>query len=185
VPVDPSSRPPPASPLDDADGDLDVLVPKLYAELRALAHAQRMRHGANETLNTTALLHEAYLKLSAPEAAWESRQHFFRSAARVMRHVMVDHARRARSAKRGGTTPDLPLDEAWMRPLPEGLDLAALDEALTRLAVLDARQAEIVDLRFFVGLTIDETADVMGLSPATVKRDWTVARAWLYDAMKA
>lgn len=184
MPVDPFLRPLPDRSVDDAEGDLGTLVPQLYAELRTLAHAQRMRHGANETLNTTALLHEAYLKLSRPDAAWESRQHFFRSAARVMRHVMVDHARRAHSAKRGGSQDDLPLDEAWMRPVPEGLDLAALDEALTRLSGLDARQAEIVDLRFFVGLTIDETADVLGLSPATVKRDWTVARAWLYDAMK-
>lgn len=168
-------------------GDPDALlalVPLLYGELRTLAHAQRLRHGAAETLNTTALLHEAYLKLSATDAAWASRQHFFRVAARVMRQVMVDYARRQKAGKRGGPQSDLLLDEAWMRPVPDGLDLDALDEALTRLAALDARQAEVVELRYFVGLTIEEAAEVLGVAPATVKRDWTVARAWLHDALK-
>lgn len=163
---------------------LQALVPLVYGELRALAHAQRLRYGAAETLNTTALLHEAYLKMSASDAAWANRQHFFRVAARVMRQVMVDYARRQKADKRGGAQSDLALDEVWMRPLPDDLDLEALDEALTRLAALDARQAEVVDLRFFVGLTIEEAADVLGVAPATVKRDWTVARAWLYASLK-
>lgn len=163
----------------------DALVPVVYTELRALAHAQRMRHGAADTLNTTALLHEAYLRLAGSSLAWQDRLHFFRTAARAMRQAMVDHARRRRAAKRGGPAPDLSFDEAWMRPLPVGVDLEALDEALARLAALDARQAEVVELRYFIGLTIEETADVLGIAPATVKRDWTVARAWLHDALRA
>ncbi len=163
----------------------DALVPIVYDELRTLAHAQRLRHGAADTLNTTALLHEAYLRLSDGGAAWDDRAHFFRTAARVMRHVMVDAARRRRADKRGGGVAPLPLDERWMRPLPDALDPDALDEALTQLARLDPRQAEVVELRYIVGLTIDETADVLGIAPATVKRDWTVARAWLYDALKS
>ncbi len=129
-----------------------ALAAVVYDELRALARAQRRRHGASDTLNTTALLHEAYLRLaSSDDAAWDDRGHFFRTAARVMRHVMVDEARRRRAAKRGSGATAVPLDEAWMRPLPESVDPDALDEALVRLAALDARQAEIVDLRFFVG----------------------------------
>lgn len=166
-------------------GALQALVPLVYSELRSLAHVQRLRHGAAETLNTTALLHEAYLKMSASDEVWANRRHFFRVAARVMRQVMVDYARRQKAAKRGGEQADLLFDEAWMRPLPDDLNLEALDEALTRLAALNARQAEVVDLRFFVGFTIEEAAIVLDVAPATVKRDWTAARAWLYASLKS
>ena len=107
-------------------GALQALVPLVYSELRSLAHVQRLRHGAAETLNTTALLHEAYLKMSASDEVWANRRHFFRVAARVMRQVMVDYARRQKAAKRGGEQADLLFDEAWMRPLPDDLDLEAL-----------------------------------------------------------
>ncbi len=186
------STPPPApgpqgaGPLraaDDGTLDVDGLVAQLYAELRVLARAQRQRHGAAETLNTTAVVHEAYEKLSAYDAAWADRRHFFRTAARVMRQIMVDYARRRHADKRGGPSADVPFDDRWMVPAAGEMDLDALDEALTRLAELDARQAAVVEMRYFVGLTIEETADVLGLAPATVKRAWTVARAWLYDAL--
>jgi RNA polymerase sigma factor (TIGR02999 family) len=168
------------------DGDaaaLDRMLPLVYDELQALARRQRLRQGGAETLNTTALVHEAYLKLAGRGRAAEIRRAFFRIAARVMRDVLVDHARAQAAQKRGGGAPALPLD-ALPVALPEQAGpLVALDEALTRLATLDARQAEVVELRYFVGLTIPEAAEVLGLSPATVKRDWTAARAWLYHAL--
>jgi RNA polymerase sigma factor (TIGR02999 family) len=162
---------------------LDRLLPLVYGELRALAHRQRLRQGAAETLNTTALVHEAYEKLARGSASWNDRAHFFRVAAKAMRQVLVDYARAQTAAKRGGEAPVLPLDEARLLPTERAAEVVALDEALGRLLVLDPRQGEVVELRYFVGLTIPETADVLGLSPATVKREWTAARAWLYREM--
>ncbi|MEP0545632.1 MAG: sigma-70 family RNA polymerase sigma factor [Rhodothermales bacterium] len=165
------------------EGDPDALnrlVPILYEELRALAHRQRMRRRPSETLNTTALVHEAYEKLARSGGSFANRHHFFRVAARIMRSVLVDHARAQRRQKRGGGQRPLSLDEEFFVPPQRTEHLLALDEALTRLTALDARQAEIVELRYFVGLTIPEAADVLDLSPATVKRDWAVARAWLH-----
>ncbi|HLT45946.1 MAG TPA: sigma-70 family RNA polymerase sigma factor [Rubricoccaceae bacterium] len=164
-------------------GALDRLLPLVYAELRALAHRQRLRQGAAETLNTTALVHEAYEKLAHAGTAWSDRAHFFRVAARAMRQVLVDYARARTAAKRGGDARPLPLDEADLLPLERANEVVALDEALGRLSALDPRQGEVVELRYFVGLTIPETAEVLGLSPATVKREWTAARAWLYREM--
>jgi RNA polymerase sigma factor (TIGR02999 family) len=168
----------------DGDGAaLDRLLPLVYDELRALAHRQRLRQGGAETLNTTALVHEAYLKLAGrADGRYEDRLHFFRVAARVMRDVLVDYARAQRAAKRGGA-PALPLDALRLAVAEQAAPILALDEALTRLTALDARQAEVVELRYFVGLTIPEAADVLGRSEATVKRDWTAARAWLYHAL--
>jgi RNA polymerase sigma factor (TIGR02999 family) len=163
---------------------LDALLPLIYDELHRLAHAQRQRQSAYNTLNTTALVHEAYLKLAGKDAlSWQNRIHFFRVAARAMRDIVVDYARRQRAAKRGGTAPDLSL--ADLPPLPDMQtdEVLGLHDALDRLEVFDERQARIIELRYFVGLTIEETAEVLNLSPATVKRDWTTARAWLYREM--
>ena len=166
---------------------LDRLLPLVYDELRALAARQRRRRGGPETLNTTALVHEAYEKLARAEAAWNDRTHFFRVAARAMRQVLVDYARAQQAAKRGGAATPLPFETAEavgaVVPADRTDEVVALDEALDRLAALDPRQGEVVELRYFVGLTIPETADVLGLSPATVKRDWTAARAWLHREM--
>ncbi|MEM1115270.1 MAG: ECF-type sigma factor [Bacteroidota bacterium] len=166
------------------DGDpeaVDRLIPLVYDELRALARRQRQRQGADETLNTTALVHEAYEKLA--RGSFADRQHFFRIAARAMREVLIGHARHHGRAKRGGGARPLPLTEAALATPAAPEHLLALDEALTRLGALDARQAEVVELRYFTGLTIPEAAEVLGLSPATVKRDWTAARAWLHAAL--
>ena len=159
---------------------VDRLIPLVYEELRQLAHRQR---NGQETLNTTALVHEAYEKLA--RGTFADRQHFFRIAARAMREVLIAHARTQGRQKRGGGVRPLPLIEGVLSPPAEPERVVALDEALTRLADLDARQAEVVELRYFVGLTIPEAADVMGLSPATVKRDWVAARAWLHAALSA
>jgi RNA polymerase sigma factor (TIGR02999 family) len=166
----------------DADA-LERLLPIVYDELRSLAHSVRARSGGAETLNTTALVHEAYEKLARGAAHWEDRSHFFRVAAKAMRQVIINYATARQAAKRGGTHSPIALDAERLVPPERAGPLLALDEALTRLGVLDARQAQIVELRYFVGLTIPETAEVLGLSPATVKRDWSTARAWLHDAI--
>ena len=166
-------------------GALDRLLPLVYTELRQLAHRQRSRRGGGETLNTTALVHEAYIKLARQDAGWNDRAHFFRTAARAMRQILVDDALRRRTAKRGGGLPDAELDEGRVAQEAKDDEVVALDEALTRLEALDPRQGEVVTLRYFVGLTIPETADVLGLSAATVKREWTSARAYLHRALAA
>jgi RNA polymerase sigma factor (TIGR02999 family) len=163
-------------------GALDRLLPILYDELRGLAHRERRRRGAAETLGTTALVHEAYEKLARADGGWSDRAHFFRVAATAMRQVIVDYARAQHAQKRGGG----PARSLTNVP-PLGLavdadadDVLALDMALDRLAELDARQSEVVQLRYFAGLTVPEAAEVLDVSPATVKRDWTAARAWLH-----
>ncbi|MEM1056787.1 MAG: sigma-70 family RNA polymerase sigma factor [Bacteroidota bacterium] len=162
---------------------LDRLVPIVYDELRALARSQRHRRGADETLNTTALVHEAYERMAGTETPYVNRQHFFRVAARVMRSVIVDRARAQSAQKRGGKGRPMELDEERLVPPERAEEVIALDEALSRLSMLSERQGEVVQLRYFVGLTIEETAEVLSISPATVKREWTVARAWLHDAL--
>ncbi|MEM8599885.1 MAG: ECF-type sigma factor [Bacteroidota bacterium] len=161
---------------------LDQLIPLVYEELRALAHQQRL-HRPSDTLNTTALVHEAYEKLVRGGRAFANRQHFFRVAAKAMRGVLVDHARARQAKKRGGGERPLPLDETRLVPPAQAREVLALDEALTRLEARHARQAEVVTLRYFVGLTIAEAATVLGLSEATVERDWAVARAWLHHTL--
>lgn len=161
---------------------LDALVPLIYAEL----HRQAARFLRNErrfqTLQTTALIHEAYLKLiDQPEIQWQSRTQFFAFAAKVMRHILVDHARSKLREKRGGERAKVPLEEAAMIAIDEQeIDLIALDEALKGLAKIDEQQARVVELRYFGGLSLEDTAEALKISRATAARDWQVARAWLY-----
>ena len=165
----------------------DELLPLVYDELRRLSRGQRRKARPYQTLNTTALIHEAYLKLADRDepASFQDRQHFFRVAARAMRDVAVDYARRQQAEKRGGGDAQVTFDES-VNPAEKKLDeVLALEEVLRRLEQLDARQAQVVELRYFAGFSIPETAEIMGISPATVKREWVAARAWLYRAMQA
>ena len=160
---------------------LDQLLPQVYAELRRLAASYFRRERPHHTLQPTALVHEAFVKLVDQRAVrWQNRAHFFGIAAQLMRRILVDHARARDAAKRGAGEAPLSLEE-WQLTAP-GVDfeILALDEALTRLASIDPRQSRVVELRFFAGLTMDETAEVLHVSPATVGREWTLARAWLY-----
>jgi RNA polymerase sigma factor (TIGR02999 family) len=170
------------------DGDAaarEELIPLLYQDLRQLARRTLASRRAGHTLQSTALVHEAYLRLAGPQRArWQSREHFFAVAARAMRHILVDHARRRQAGKRGGGRVTLTLDES-VAPAPEReLDLVALDDALGALAALDPAQSQLVELRFFGGLSIEAAARVMGISPATVKREWATARSWLYAELQ-
>jgi len=161
---------------------IDRLMPVVYAELRAIAARHLARESPGHTLQSTALVHEAYLRLiDQRRVRWQNRAHFFGIAAQMMRRIMVDHARGAHRDKRGGPAPTLSLDAAMAVSEPTAdVDVIALDDALTALAAIDPRGARIVELRFFSGLTIEETAEVLVLSPGTIKRDWSTARAWLY-----
>ncbi len=162
----------------------DQLVGQLYGELHAIARAQRRRLGAPETVNTTAVVHEAYAKLGGRQGGvdFADRTHFFRVAARAMRDVIVDYARARHAAKRGGGAA-VSLDA--LGPLAAGpfdpTEVLSVDAALAHLERLDAEAARVVELRYFAGLSVDETAEALGLSPSTVKRRWTLARAWLYQ----
>jgi RNA polymerase sigma factor (TIGR02999 family) len=159
---------------------LDRLTPLVYVELRQLATRFMRRERPGHTLQTTALIHEAYLRLiDANDVHWQGRAHFFAIAANIMRRILVEHARRRNADKRGGSIVRLPLDETLAVADETDVDLLAIDEALDRLATVDPQQARIVELRFFSGLSVEETAAALGVSPKTVKRDWSVARAWL------
>jgi len=158
----------------------------VYDDLRRVAAAALRRERADHTLQPTALVHEAYLRLAeAPDGQWHSRHHFLATAARAMRRILVDHARSRNAHKRGSGKARVPLDEVDVASPTVGadLDLVALDEALARLAALDARQARIVELRFFGGLTVEETALIVDVSTRTVKREWQMARVWLKREM--
>jgi RNA polymerase sigma factor (TIGR02999 family) len=156
------------------------LMPLVYDELRRLADHYLRRERPDHTLQPTALVHEAYLKLiDQTRVDWQNRAHFFGVAAQLMRRILVDHARRHQAEKRGGFQQRLSLDEAVDYSQTRDVDLVKLDDALTALAKFDARQSRIVELRFFGGLTIEETAEALGISPATVKVDWSMAKAWL------
>jgi RNA polymerase sigma factor (TIGR02999 family) len=160
---------------------LKALLPLVYEELRRLAHHQLQAERPNHTLQGTALVHEAYLRLMGQEPLrLDNRAHFFAVASHLMRQVLVDYARKHVAAKRGANSLTLSLDEAVALPRKRDLNLVALDDALKKLAARDARQSRVVEMRFFGGLSIDETSQVLKISPATVKREWTVARAWLY-----
>ena len=165
---------------------LDELTPLVYDELRDLAeHYMRLERG-DHTLQPTALVHEAYLRLTgARRPRFENRVHFYGAAAQAMRRILVDHARRRLAQKRGEAPALVNLDEADTVGIDLRLDLVALDEALTSLAAIAARPARVVELRYFGGLSIDETAAVLDVAPATVKRHWAFARAWLYRALCA
>ena len=163
---------------------LDELLPAIYDELRRLATAYLRRERPDHTLQATALVHEAFLKLVDQRSVqWQNRAHFFGIAAQAMRRILVDHARAHVASKRGSGERPLSLDEAVVVGPGIDVDVLALDEALTRLADLDPQQARVVELRFFGGLTMDETAEVLHISPATVGREWTLAKAWLYAAL--
>jgi RNA polymerase sigma-70 factor (ECF subfamily) len=167
-----------------ASGDqaaLDELLPLVYDDLRRQARRYMRAQPAGHTLQTTALVHEAYLRLVGQSSVeWKGRAHFFGVAAKAMRSILVDHARARGAAKRGGSARTITLDEARAIAGPQAsVDVLALDEALGRLAELDSRKSRLVELRYFGGLGIDEAAAVLGVSPATVKREWTTARAWL------
>jgi RNA polymerase sigma factor (TIGR02999 family) len=160
---------------------LDQLLPQIYAELRRLASSYLRRERPDHTLQATALVHEAFIKLVDQRAVrWQNRAHFFGIAAQAMRRILVDHARAHSAEKRGSGERAVSLDEAVALVGAPSVDLLALDEALTRLATIDPQQSRVVELRFFGGLTIEETAEVMDVSPATVGREWTLAKAWLY-----
>jgi RNA polymerase sigma factor (TIGR02999 family) len=168
---------------------LDALVPLVYAELRQQARRALRREGEGHTLQPTALVHEAWLRLAGQHhAQWEGRTQFFAVAAQVMRRVLVDHARARQADKRGGGAQHVSLGDADRRPAAgaaaegasmDAVDVLALDDALTRLAALDPRKAKLVELRYFVGLSIPEAAEALGVSLATVGREWAVARLWL------
>jgi len=157
---------------------LDSLLPLVYDELRRVAHNYLQRERLDHTLQSTAVVHEAYLRLVEGAIEFQNREHFFAVSAQLMRQILVDYARRHRSLKRDGGY-KLALDEALKLP-SKNVDLVNLDDALKELASMDARQGRIVELRFFGGLSIEETADVLSLSEATVERSWASARAWLY-----
>ena len=161
---------------------LNELLPHVLAELRRQADRYLRRERQNHTLQTTALVNEAYLKLAGQNnVEWQNRGHFFAVAAQAMRRILVDYAKQRHRAKRGGSNEDLPLEEALLAAADEAnIDVAALDEALTRLARFDERQERLIELRYFGGMTLDEAADLMGISRATAAREWQVAKAWLY-----
>jgi RNA polymerase sigma factor (TIGR02999 family) len=166
------------------DGRSDAapqLMPLVYDELHRLAGRQMRRERSDHTLQATALVHEAYLRLvNQPQRTWQNRAHFIAVAAQVMRRLLVDYARARRTSKRGSEPQRVPLEQEPLITEEQSEEVVSLDEALERLAQLDERQSRIVELRFFGGLTVDETAEVLCISSKTVKRDWTLARAWLH-----
>jgi len=162
----------------------DELVPLVYDELRKIARRCLAGQRSSHTLQPTALVHEAYLRLAGRDSiVWTDRIHFFAMAAQIMRQILVDHARKRKTAKRGGDTITVVVDDVSATSQQPSIDVLALDDALKRLATLDPRQSQIVELRFFGGLSIEKTAEVVKVSPATAKRDWTTARLWLHQAM--
>lgn len=163
---------------------LDRLMPVVYEELRRIAarhfHSERPGH----TLQPTALVHEAYLRLTGETRIhWRGRAHFFGVAATLIRNILVDHARSQKAAKRGGSASRLPFEEAFAVPTDNAPTILAVDDALQALAKIDPQQSRIVELRYFAGLTIDETASLLGVSPSTVKREWILAKAWIFRAL--
>ena len=159
---------------------LDELLPLVYQELHALAKAKLGGNARQHTLSPTALVNEAYLRLVRQKSkAWKDSKHFYRAAANAMRCILINHARNRRRDKRGGGAARVPLDDHVLKFEERAFDLLALDEALTRLEQRDARQMDVVELRFFAGLTVAETASVLGVSKRTVEEDWSLARAWL------
>jgi len=159
---------------------LETLGPLVYQELRRMARGYMKRERPDHTLQSTALVHEAYMRLVDQRVAWQGREHFFAIAAQMMRRILVDHAKKNRSAKRGAGARPLSLAEPLVVAAKPDKDLVALDEALERLARHDPQRSRIVELRFFGGLSNEECAAVLGISPATVQRQWAGARAWLY-----
>ena len=174
--------------IDWSNGDpvaLDQLMPMVYSELRSLASRYLRRERIDHTLQPTALVNEAYLRLVDQRSVrWQNRAHFFGVAAQMMRRILVDHAKSHHRAKRGGGARNVSLDEAIGVTDERAAGLVALDEALTRLAELDERKSRVVELRYFGGLSVEETAEVLQVSVNTVLRDWKLAKAWLYNQIK-
>lgn len=163
---------------------LDKLMPLIHEELLRLAHHYMSRERPGHTLQTTALVDEAYLRLvNRKEVRWQNRAHFFAIAAHLMRGILVDHARSHAYAKRGGGARKIELEETTVVSQERAAEVVALDEALKELATFDPQQSRIVELRFFGGLTIEQTAEALGLSPATIKREWRSAKTWLYQEL--
>jgi RNA polymerase sigma factor (TIGR02999 family) len=165
-------------------GDRDAvgeLIPLVYQELHAMARGYMRGERPGHTLQCTALVHEAYVRLAAIDSVkWQNRAQFFAVSARVMRHILVDHARARAASKRGGDVEIVRLDDVLTVPAPDDVDMVALDRSLDKLAALDERKVRVVELRYFCGLSVEETAEATGCSPMTVKRDWAVAKAWLF-----
>jgi len=167
---------------------LERLIPPVYSELRKMARAHMRREPAVHSLQATALVHEVYLRLVHVDSMTvENRAHFMAIAGRLMRQILVDHARRRRAGKRGGSATVLSLEGVPQaeRTAPTGVDVLALNEALDELASFDPRQSRVVEMRYFAGLTIDETAQALGTSTATVEREWVIAKAWLFQRLSA
>jgi len=163
---------------------LDNLMPLVYAELRRLAHRYMCQERSDHTLQTSALVNEAYFRLvDQKEVHWQNRAHFFGIAAQMMRRILVDHARQRNSAKRGSDLRSVPLDEALIISEERAAEVVALDDALKSLAEIDPRKGQIVELRFFGGLNIEEAAEILKVSPGTIMREWTLAKAWLRREM--
>jgi RNA polymerase sigma factor (TIGR02999 family) len=173
--------------LEWRDGNQDAaskLIPIVYDELRRLASHYLAHERPGHTLQPTALVHEAYLKLVEQKGgSWQDRAHFFAVAAQTMRHLLVDHARAKKTGKRGGGLQRVEVENVTL-PVAEAEEVVALDEALTRLKDLDACQANVVELRYFGGLSVQEVAEVLGISERTVRREWTMAKAWLYEELR-
>ena len=165
------------------EGALETLIPLIYKELHQRAHRYMGRERRGNSLQATALIHETYLRLVGSPVAWESRNHFFAIAARLMRRILVDRARARRSLKRGGEGRPVSLDDEHLVVGPPHRDLVSLDDALSALAVVDPRKSRVVELRFFGGLSVEETAEVLKVSPQTVLRDWKLAKVWLFREM--
>jgi RNA polymerase sigma factor (TIGR02999 family) len=175
--------------LDDwRQGDvtaIEKLTPLIYDELRRIAHRYVQRERNGQTLETTALVNEAYLRLAGQKKIeWQNRSHFFAVTAQVMRHILIDHARRRRFLKHGGDAQQVSLSEAALMSEQRAAELVALDEALDEMARLDQRKSQVVELRYFGGLSLEETARVLGVSLMTVRRDWRAAKAWLFRRIK-
>ena len=189
-PMTPEELPPEITQLlaNWSAGDADAaahLMPAVYAELRRMARQYLLRERGDHTLQPTALVHEAYLRLAnQKDAHWQNRAQFFAVAGQLMRRILVDHARAHLAEKRGGYAEKIELNEAALAPEERAANLVALDDALTELATIDPRKSRVVELRFFGGLTIEETAEAMSLNSATVRRDWTFAKAWLHRAIR-
>ncbi len=162
----------------------DRLMPLVYDQLRRIAHRYVQRERNGHTLQTSALVNEAYLRLVDQHVVWQNRAHFFAVTARVMRHILIDHARRRRYAKHGGEARQVSIEEAAAMSMERAAELIALEEALDELAKLDQRKSRVVELRYFGGLSLEETAEALNISLMTVRRDWRAAKAWLYRRLK-
>lgn len=165
---------------------LEQLIPLVHAELRRLARRHMARQRKGHTLQPSALVNEAYLRLvDLSRVQWQDRAHFFAMSSRLMRRILVDHARARQSLKRGAGAPQVSFDETLVVPPERALDLVALDDALDDLATVDARKSQVIEMRFFGGLSVEETAEALEVSPDTVMRDWKLAKAWLLRQLRS